>query len=180
MISNDTLVSNAEIFNQHHHSQESAYQLLLLLLTWLVDGEAHLLPMATSLLAHFFNCLIQSNDLEGWFCGPQIHCITCRAPVTTRCFGCFLSLMTGATLKCKQFSCDLADEKVKNWGPQNVPPSFTEFETLEGAIKERCRRRPYSMSREQLLLPNKEMHLKCAPSTTVFQVYKRIIKCCRA
>ena len=90
-------------------------------------------------LAHFFNCLIQSNDLEGWFCGPQIHCITCRAPVTTRCFGCFLSLMTGATLKCKQFSCDLADEKVKNWGPQNVPPSFTEFETLEGAIKERWR-----------------------------------------
>ena len=89
-------------------------------------------------IAHFFNCLIQSNDLEGWFCGPQIHCITCRAPVTTRCFGCFLSLMTGATLKCKQFSCDLADEKVKNWGPQNVPPSFTEFETLEGAIKERC------------------------------------------
>ena len=89
--------------------------------------------------AHFFNCLIQSNDLEGWFCGPQIHCITCRAPVTTRCFGCFLSLMTGATLKCKQFSCDLADEKVKNWGPPNVPPSLTEFETLEGAIKERCR-----------------------------------------
>ena len=88
--------------------------------------------------AHFFNCLIQSNDLEGWFCGPQIHCITCRAPVTTRCFGCFLSLMTGATLKCKQFSCDLADEKVKSWGPQNVPPSITKFETLEGAIKERC------------------------------------------
>ena len=26
----------------------------------------------------------------------------------------FLSLMTEATLKCKQFSCDLADEKVKN------------------------------------------------------------------
>ena len=46
--------------------------------------------------------------------------------------------MTGATLKCKQFSCDLADEKVKNWGPQNVPPSLTKFETLEGAIKERC------------------------------------------
>ena len=94
--------------------------------------------------AHFFNCLIQSNDLEGWFCGPQIHCITCRAPVTTRCFGCFLSLMTGGTLKCKQFSCDLADEKVKNWGPQNVPPSFTEFETLEGAIKERCRGRRWA------------------------------------
>ena len=88
--------------------------------------------------AHFFNCLIQSNDLEGWFCGPQIHCITCRAPVTTRCFGCFLSLMTGATLKCKQFSCDLADEKVKNWGPPNVPPFLTEFETLKGTIKERC------------------------------------------
>ena len=44
----------------------------------------------------------------------------------------------GATLKCKQFSCDLADDKEKNWGPLNVPPSLTEFETLEGAIKERC------------------------------------------
>ena len=41
-------------------------------------------------------------------------------------------------MKCKQFSCDLADEKVKNLGPPNVPPSLTEFETLEGAIKERC------------------------------------------
>ena len=50
MISNDTLVSNADFLNQHHHSQESAYQLLLLLLTWVVDGEAHLVPMATSLL----------------------------------------------------------------------------------------------------------------------------------
>ena len=89
--------------------------------------------------AHFFNCLIQSNELEGWFGGPQIYCIAYRAPVTKRCFGCFLSLMTAATLKCKQFSCDLADEKVKNWGPPNVPPSLTEFETLEGAIKERCR-----------------------------------------
>ena len=44
------MVSNADFLNQHHHSQESAYQLLLLLLTWLVDGEAYLLPMATSLL----------------------------------------------------------------------------------------------------------------------------------
>ena len=44
---------------------------------------------AVKSLAHFFNCLIQSIDLEGWFCGPQIHCITCRALVTTRCFVCF-------------------------------------------------------------------------------------------
>ena len=50
MISNDTLVSNADFLNQHHHSLESAYQLLLLLLTWVVDSEGHLMPMATSLL----------------------------------------------------------------------------------------------------------------------------------
>ena len=36
--------------------------------------------------AHFFNCLIQSKDLGGQFGGPQLHCIACRAPVTTRGF----------------------------------------------------------------------------------------------
>ena len=49
-------------------------------------------------------------------------------------FDVFLSLMTGATLKCKKFSC----QKEKNWGPPIVPPPFTKNETLEGAIKERC------------------------------------------
>ena len=29
-------------------------------------------------------------------------------------------------------------QKEKSWGPPNVPPPFTENETLEGAIKERC------------------------------------------
>ena len=29
-------------------------------------------------------------------------------------------------------------QKEKSWGPQNVPPPYTQNETLEGAIKERC------------------------------------------
>ena len=95
------------------------------------------LPFSSS-LAHFFNCLIQCNDLGGLFCRPQIHRIAWRAVVTTRCLRWFWSLVTGAILKCKQFSCDLADEKVKIWGPHNGPPPFTENETLEGAIKERA------------------------------------------
>ena len=45
----------------------------------------------------------------------------------------FLSLMTGATLKCKQFSC----AKGKKLRSSECPPPFTENETLEGAIKER-------------------------------------------
>ena len=51
----------------------------------------------------------------------------------------FLSLMTGATLKCKQFSC-AKGKKLRSSDRPNVAPPFTENETLEGAIKERCLR----------------------------------------
>ena len=63
----------------------------------------------------FFDCLIQNEDLGGKLGGPQIHWFPCRAPVTTRGLGCFLSLMTGASLKCKQVPCDLADVTLVYW-----------------------------------------------------------------
>ena len=69
-------------------SQKHLLQNLDHLLAVFRPSLTHPLPFQTIKTgpAPFFNCLIQSKDLGGQFGGPQIHCIACRAPVTTRGF----------------------------------------------------------------------------------------------